>query len=126
MTKENMVSKEIPKEGLREKEAHLAMKKKLLDDTLSRIDKQYGKGSIMLLGTKTEYDVEVFGPESSGKTTIALQIIAEVQKQNGIAAFVDAEHALDLQYAENLGINVPDLVLSQPDYGEQALDIVEM
>lgn len=148
--KENIVSKEINKE----KESLLAMKKKLLDDTLGRIDKQYGKGSIMLLGTKkdsSDYDVEVFstgsllldkatgcngvakgriveifGPESSGKTTIALQIIAEVQKQNGIAAFIDAEHALDLQYAENLGIKVPELVLSQPDYGEQALDIVEM
>lgn len=129
-----------------------AIKTKLLAETIARIDKQYGKGSIMVLGEKQkDYDIEVFstgsllldqatgcdgvpkgriveiyGPESSGKTTIALQIIAEVQKQNGIAAFVDAEHALDLQYASNLGICVPALVLSQPDYGEQALDIVEM
>ncbi len=128
------------------------IKRKLLAETIARIDKQYGKGSIMVLGEKQkDYDIEVFstgsllldqatgcdgvpkgriveiyGPESSGKTTIALQIIAEVQKQNGIAAFVDAEHALDLQYASNLGISVPELVLSQPDYGEQALDIVEM
>lgn len=127
-------------------------KKKLLDETLSRIDKQYGKGSIMVLGEKKgDYDVEsvstgsllldqatgcggvprgriieIYGPEASGKTTIALQIIAEVQKKGGIAAFIDAEHALDLQYAENLGISVPDLVLSQPDYGEQALDIADM
>jgi recombination protein RecA len=128
------------------------IKKKLLSDTIARIEKQHGKGSIMVLGEKQkDYDIEVFstgsllldqatgcdgvpkgriveiyGPESSGKTTIALQIVAEVQKQNGIAAFVDAEHALDLQYASNLGISVPDLALSQPDYGEQALDIVEM
>jgi recombination protein RecA len=139
---------------LSEKDILFATKKKLLDDTLIRIDKQYGKGSIMILGEKksdSDYEVEVFstgsilldramgcngvpkgriveifGPESSGKTTIALQIIAEVQKQNGIAAFIDAEHALDLKYAENLGIRVGDLVLSQPDYGEQALDIVEL
>lgn len=130
---------------------NIVVRKKLLIETLSRIDKQYGKGSIMLLGEKREdYDIEVystgsllldqaigchgvpkgriieiFGPESSGKTTIALQIIAEVQKSGGVAAFVDAEHALDLQYASNLGINVPGLVLTQPDYGEQALDIVE-
>lgn len=136
----------------KEEENNNIIKKKLLAETLSRIDKQHGKGSIMLLGEKqNDYEVEVFstgsllldkaigcngvprgriieifGPESSGKTTIALQIIAEVQKSNGIAAFIDAEHALDLKYAENLGINVPELVLSQPDYGEQALDIVEM
>lgn len=127
-------------------------KKKLLDETLARIDKQYGKGSIMVMGEKKgDYDIEVvstgsllldqatgcggiprgriveiYGPEASGKTTIALQIIAEVQKGGGIAAFIDAEHALDLQYASNLGINVPQLVLSQPDYGEQALDITDM
>lgn len=128
-------------------------RKKLLEEVLSRIESQHGKGSIMILGEKKnprEYDtevfstgsilldeatgcggiakgriVEIFGPESSGKTTIALQIIAEVQKNGGTAAFIDAEHALDLQYAENLGINVADLILSQPDYGEQALDITE-
>ena len=70
--------------------------------------------------------IEIFGPEASGKTTIALQVIAEAQAKGGVAAFIDAEHALDLQYAINLGIKVDQLVLSQPDYGEQALDIVEM
>lgn len=133
-------------------EANDSHKKKLLLETLARIDKQYGKGSIMIMGESPKnFDVEVvstgsllldqalgcggvprgriievFGPEASGKTTIALQIIAEVQKSGGTAAFIDAEHALDMQYAQNLGIKIADLVLSQPDYGEQALDITEM
>ena len=70
--------------------------------------------------------VEIYGPEASGKTTIALQAIAECQKKGGIAAFIDVEHALDVNYAINLGINIDELLLSQPDYAEQALDIVEM
>ena len=122
-----------------------------IDLTLSQIEKQFGKGSIMKLGSKgaivpisvistgaISFDaalgvggfprgrvVEVFGPESSGKTTIALQVIAEAQKQGGMAAFVDAEHALDPIYAAKLGVDVDNLLVSQPDYGEQALEIAE-
>ena len=122
-----------------------------LDLALSQIEKQFGKGSIMRLGTKEaivpisviptgslSFDaalgvggfprgrvVEVFGPESSGKTTITLQVIAEAQKMGGMAAFVDAEHALDPIYAKKLGVDVDNLLVSQPDYGEQALEITE-
>ncbi len=122
-----------------------------LDLALSQIEKQFGKGSIMKLGSKEaivpiavistgaiSFDaalgvggvprgrvVEVFGPESSGKTTIALQVIAEAQKAGGMAAFVDAEHALDPGYAKKLGVDVDNLLVSQPDYGEQALEITE-
>ena len=122
-----------------------------IDLALSQIEKQFGKGSIMRLGSKEaivpiaviptgaiSFDaalgvggvprgrvVEIFGPESSGKTTIALQIIAEAQKAGGMAAFVDAEHALDPQYAKKLGVDVDNLLVSQPDYGEQALEITE-
>jgi recombination protein RecA len=122
-----------------------------LDLALSQIEKQFGKGSIMRLGTKEaivpisvistgsiSFDaalgvggfprgrvVEIFGPESSGKTTIALQVIAEAQKAGGMAAFVDAEHALDPIYAKKLGVDVDNLLVSQPDYGEQALEITE-
>ena len=118
---------------------------------LSQIEKQFGKGSIMRLGSKEaivpiaviptgslSFDaalgvggfprgrvVEIFGPESSGKTTIALQVIAEAQKTGGMAAFVDAEHALDPGYAKKLGVDVDNLLVSQPDYGEQALEITE-
>ncbi len=118
---------------------------------LSQIEKQFGKGSIMRLGTKEaivpiaviptgsiSFDaalgiggfprgrvVEVFGPESSGKTTIALQVIAEAQKLGGIAAFIDVEHALDPAYAKKLGVDVDNLLVSQPDYGEQALEIAD-
>jgi recombination protein RecA len=118
---------------------------------LSQIEKQFGKGSIMRLGSKeaivpisviptgaVSFDaalgvggfprgrvVEVFGPESSGKTTIALQVIAEAQKSGGMAAFIDAEHALDPSYAKKLGVDVDNLLVSQPDYGEQALEIAE-
>jgi recombination protein RecA len=127
-------------------------KRQLVEEAVSRIDKQYGKGSIMNLGS---FDigsdvevistgsilidsatgiggiprgrvVEIYGPEASGKTTIALQAIAEAQKKGGLAAFIDAEHALDMGYAVRLGIKPDELFLSQPDYGEQALDIVEM
>ncbi len=122
-----------------------------IDLALSQIEKQFGKGSIMRLGNKEaivpiaviptgaiSFDaalgvggfprgrvVEVFGPESSGKTTIALQVIAEAQKAGGMAAFIDAEHALDPQYAKKLGVDVDNLLVSQPDYGEQALEITE-
>jgi recombination protein RecA len=124
---------------------------KALDLALSQIEKQFGKGSIMRLGNKEaivpisviptgsiSFDaalgvggfprgrvVEVFGPESSGKTTITLQVIAEAQKLGGMAAFVDAEHALDPAYAKKLGVDVDNLLVSQPDYGEQALEITE-
>src|SRR5690242_20710625 len=126
-------------------------KARAIDLALSQIEKQFGKGSIMRLGSKEaivpisvistgaiSFDaalgvggfprgrvVEVFGPESSGKTTITLQVIAEAQKAGGMAAFVDAEHALDPQYAKKLGVDVDNLLISQPDYGEQALEIAE-
>jgi recombination protein RecA len=126
-------------------------KLKALNATLSMIEKQYGKGSIMKLGDYNvggDLDViptgclsldlalgvggvprgrimEIFGPESSGKTTVALHIIAETQKLGGVAAFIDAEHALDAQYAHALGVDINELYLSQPDTGEQALDICE-
>jgi recombination protein RecA len=124
---------------------------KAIDLAVSQIEKQFGKGSIMRLGSKEaivpiavistgsiSFDtalgvggfprgrvVEVFGPESSGKTTITLQVIAEAQKAGGMAAFVDAEHALDPAYAKRLGVDVDNLLVSQPDYGEQALEITE-
>lgn len=126
-------------------------KKKALEVTFAQIDKEYGKGSVMLLGqtARAKVDVistgsilidqatgiggfpagriiEIYGPESSGKTTLALHAIAQSQRRGGICAFIDAEHALDCTYAENLGINTNDLIISQPDYGEQALDIAEM
>jgi recombination protein RecA len=126
-------------------------RQRAIDLALSQIEKQFGKGSIMRLGSKEavvpiatistgsiSFDaalgvggvprgrvVEVFGPESSGKTTICLQIIAEAQKAGGMAAFVDAEHALDPAYAKKLGVDIDNLLISQPDYGEQALEITE-
>lgn len=126
-------------------------KKKALEAAMSQIEKQFGKGSIMKLGEDTarlniesistgslDLDIaigiggiprgriiEIYGPESSGKTTVALHMIAEAQKKGGVAAFVDAEHALDPVYAKNLGVNIDDLIVSQPDTGEQALEICE-
>jgi len=125
-------------------------KDKALDDVLASLEKQFGKGAVMLLGDNHHAEVEVsssgslsldialgvggypkgriievFGPESSGKTTIALHAIAEAQKLGGVAAFVDAEHALDPTYAKNLGVNIDELWVSQPDTGEQALEITE-
>ncbi len=122
-----------------------------LDDVLKMIQKTYGQGSIMKLGERQKVDVdvipsgsialdyilgvggypkgrviEIYGPESSGKTTFALHAIAEVQKKDGKAAFIDAEHAIDPLYAQNLGVNIDELILSQPDSGEQALEITEM
>jgi len=127
-------------------------RKKALAAALGQIEKQFGKGSVMRLGdAAATYDVEtvstgslgldialgvgglprgrvveVFGPEASGKTTLTLQVIAEVQRNGGTAAFVDAEHALDPSYAEKLGVNINDLLVSQPDTGEQALEITDM
>jgi recombination protein RecA len=126
-------------------------KQKALDAALSQIERQFGKGSIMKLGDSQALDieavstgslgldialgigglptgriVEIYGPESSGKTTLTLQAIAEAQKQGKTCAFVDAEHALDPVYAEKLGVNVNDLLVSQPDTGEQALEICDM
>src|SRR3954449_13216126 len=127
-------------------------KLKAVDLAFSQIEKQFGKGSIMRLGQKGAIQpidaistgsisidyalgvggvprgrvIEIFGPESSGKTTLALQVIAEAQKTGGMAAFVDAEHALDAQYARKLGVDLDNLLVSQPDNGEQALEIVEV
>ena len=125
-------------------------KKKALEIALSQIEKQFGKGSVMKLGEYKAMEVEaiptgalgldialgiggvprgriieIFGPESSGKTTLALHIIAEAQKMNGEAAFIDAEHALDPVYAKHLGVDIDNLIVSQPDTGEQALEITE-
>lgn len=126
-------------------------KNQLLDDAIKQIEKQYGKGSIMKLGDRAAVDIdaissgsikidaalgiggypkgriiEIYGPESSGKTTLALHAIAEVQKRGGRAAFIDAENAIDPNYAKNLGVNIDELILSQPDSGEQALEITEL
>ena len=126
-------------------------KSQALDAALSQIEKQFGKGSIMRLGESTVRTgisviptgalaldialgvggiprgrvIEIYGPESSGKTTVALHIAAEAQKLGGTAAFIDAEHALDPVYAQKLGVNIDELLISQPDTGEQALEITE-
>ncbi|EEN9335348.1 recombinase RecA [Campylobacter jejuni] len=125
-------------------------KKKSLDAALKSLDKTFGKGTILRLGDKEVEQIdsigtgsvgldlalgiggvpkgriiEIYGPESSGKTTLTLHIIAECQKAGGVCAFIDAEHALDVKYAKNLGVNTDDLYVSQPDFGEQALEIVE-
>src|SRR5271165_1809592 len=123
-------------------------RQKAIDLTLLQLDKQFGKGTVLRLGSRSVVAVdvissgsisvdaalgiggfprgrvvEVFGPESSGKTTLALQVIAQAQKAGGAAAFIDAEHALDPGYARKLGVDVDNLIVSQPDYGEQALEI---
>ncbi|PIC65569.1 recombinase RecA [Sporosarcina sp. P13] len=128
----------------------MSNRKAALDMALKQIEKQFGKGSVMKLGEKTDLQIatsssgslaldsalgiggyprgrviEVYGPESSGKTTVALHAIAEVQANGGTAAFIDAEHALDPVYAQKLGVNIDELLLSQPDTGEQALEIAE-
>ena len=127
-----------------------AERRKVLDLTLGQIEKQFGKGSIMRLGQNTKLDipaistgslaidvalgiggvprgrvVEIYGPESSGKTTLSLSILVEAQRMGGVAAFIDAEHALDPGYARTMGVNLDDLLISQPDTGEQALEIAE-
>ena len=127
-------------------------KKQALKVALGQIEKQFGKGSVMFLGddeSRTDIEVvstgslsldialgigglprgrviEIYGPESSGKTTLTLHVIAEVQKLGGTAAFIDAEHALDPTYAKKLGVNTDELLISQPDTGEQALEITDM
>ncbi len=126
-------------------------KEEMLKDTLKQIEKQYGKGSIMKLGDRASVDmdaissgslaidaalgiggfpkgriIEIYGPESSGKTTLALHAIAECQKKGGRTAFIDAENAIDPMYAKKLGVNIDELILSQPDSGEQALEITEL
>ena len=126
-------------------------KQKALDAALSQIERQFGKGTVMRMGDQERVAipsistgslgldialgigglpkgriVEIYGPESSGKTTLTLQVIAEAQKVGGTAAFIDAEHALDPQYADKLGVQVDDLIVSQPDTGEQALEVAEM
>lgn len=132
------------------KEKNIEQKKKAAQMAIDQIEKRFGKGSIMKLGETKKVDVdaistgsisldmalgiggiprgriiEIYGPESSGKTTLAQHIVAEVQKAGGTAAFVDAEHALDPEYAKNIGVKIEDLLLSQPDTGEQALEITE-
>ncbi len=133
------------------KEQNNSAKEEALEEALKNIEKMYGKGSVMKLGERPAADIdciptgsllidqalgvggypkgriiEIYGPESSGKTTLALHAIAESQKMGGRAAFIDAEHAIDPEYARKLGVNVDELILSQPDNGEQALEIVEM
>ena len=128
-----------------------ANKGKALEAALGQIDRQFGKGTVMRMGDKERVAMpsistgslgldialgigglpkgricEIYGPESSGKTTLTLQVIAEAQKQGGTAAFIDAEHALDPDYAEKLGVKIDDLIVSQPDTGEQALEVTEM
>ena len=125
-------------------------KQKALEAALGQIEKQYGKGTVMKLGDKSQMQVEtvptgslsldialgvggvpkgriieIYGPESSGKTTVALHMVAEVQKRGGVAGFIDAEHALDPAYAKNIGVDIENLYISQPDCGEQALEITE-
>ncbi len=128
-----------------------AEKTKAIDAALSQIDRQFGKGAIMRMSDKAAQNIpvvssgiisldvalgaggfplgriiEIYGPESSGKTTLALHVVSEVQKAGGVAAFVDAEHALDVKYARNLGVDIDDLLISQPDFGEQALEITDI
>ncbi|AZZ65472.1 recombinase RecA [Metamycoplasma phocicerebrale] len=134
----------------KKKENNFLLENKLLNETLKEIEKKFGKESIMVLGEGVDIIpktfssgslwidnilgiggwprgrvIEIFGPESSGKTTLALHAIAEVQKQGGVAAFIDAEHSIDPIYAKNLGVNINNLILSQPSSGEEALEIVD-
>lgn len=136
--------------GGKEQERERSDRQKALELTLSQIEKQFGKGAVMRLGQQTKLDipalstgslaldlalgiggvprgrvVEIFGPESSGKTTLSLSILVEAQRGGGVAAFIDAEHALDPTFAKLLGVNLDDLLISQPDTGEQALEIAE-
>ncbi len=146
-----MFKKEEKKEEKKLIAAKGGDREKAIDSAVSQIEKQFGKGSIMRLGQETKFEVdiistgalsldlalgvggvprgrvvEIFGPESGGKTTLTLSIISQAQKSGGVAAFIDAEHALDPTYARKLKVNLDDLLISQPDTGEQALDIVEM
>lgn len=142
-TKKTAAAKTVPMDDK-------AARKKALDTALAQLERDFGAGAVMKLGENTKMEVqavhtgslaldfalgiggvprgriiEIFGPESSGKTTVALHIIAEVQKEGGEAAFIDAEHALDPVYSKNLGVNIDELLISQPDSGEQALEITE-
>lgn len=126
-------------------------KQDVLDATIAQIDKEYGAGSVMFLGKNSKIKIEaistgsilidraigvgglpkgriieIYGPESSGKSTLAMHVVAQSQKEGGVCAYIDAEHAMDAKYAKDLGIDVDQLIISQPDYGEQALDIAEM
>ena len=146
MTKNNL---KVVK-STKDQEMDIKEKNKALDAAISQITDNFGKGSVMKLGEKRAMDIEsistgslsldlalgigglpkgriieVYGPESSGKTTLALQVVAEAQKAGGICAFVDAEHALDPVYAKKLGVNTEELLISQPDTGEQALEIAD-
>ena len=146
MTKNNL--KIVKTDDKKQKE--LKEKNKSLEAAISQIDQNFGKGSVMRLGQQQALDVEaistgslsldlalgigglpkgriieIYGPESSGKTTLALQVVAEAQKAGGVCAFVDAEHALDPVYAKKLGVNTEELLISQPDTGEQALEIAD-
>ncbi|MFC1657907.1 recombinase RecA [Candidatus Omnitrophota bacterium] len=141
---------EKKKAELKTEGADISDRQKALELALAQIEKQFGKGSIMKLGSQTRLDVEaiptgalsldvalgvggfprgrvieIFGPEASGKTTVALTAIREVQRKKGVAAFIDAEHAFDSVYAKKIGLNLDDLLISQPDTGEQALEIAE-
>lgn len=133
-------------------EAKLNAKSRAIESALNQIEKQFGKGAIMKMGQKNAADqvpviptgsiafdlalgiggfprgrvIEIFGPEATGKTTLAVHVIAEAQKQGGQAAFIDAEHAMDPKYVASIGVNIDDLLISQPDYGEQALEIAEV
>jgi len=138
------------REQAKEQDKERQERHKALELTLSQIEKQFGKGAIMRLGQNTKLDIpalptgslaldlalgiggvprgrvtEIFGPESSGKTTLSLSLLVEAQRAGGVAAFIDAEHALDPTYAKTLGVNLDDLLISQPDTGEQALEIAE-
>ncbi len=146
MTKNNL---KVVK-STKDQEMDVKEKNKALDAAIAQITDNFGKGSVMKLGEKRAMDIEsvstgslsldlalgigglpkgriieVYGPESSGKTTLALQVVAEAQKSGGICAFVDAEHALDPVYAKKLGVNTEELLISQPDTGEQALEIAD-
>lgn len=148
----NKKNNELTSSKQSSKQLEDAFKRKALEVAFSQIDKQYGSGAVMLLGqsgasAKVETIstgsiliddavgvgglprgrvIEIYGPESSGKTTLALHAVGQAQKKGGICAFIDAEHALDAGHARSLGVNTDDLIISQPDYGEQALDITEM
>lgn len=144
-------SKENTPKKVNSEASELSVKKKMVEVAFAQIDKQYGNGAVMLLGQSPHIQIEaistgsilidqalgvgglpagriieIFGPEASGKTTLAMHVIAQAQKKGGICAFIDAEHALDPAHATRLGLNIDDLIVSQPDYGEQALDIAEM
>jgi recombination protein RecA len=148
---EETLTKKIVKERPREGMTMESNKDKALQAALSQIERQFGKGTVMRMGDREHIKIpaistgslgldialgigglprgriaEIYGPESSGKTTLTLQVIAEAQKQGGTCAFIDAEHALDPIYAEKLGVNVDDLIISQPDTGEQALEVADM